>query len=85
MMGMDVELSKKGPKTAIKHENQIGHGNIFPKGVQSKSSSIHETRSSHSDSRSPYECTLHYRKDRPGIECMHVFADVRCDECYLYV
>ena len=85
MKGMDVESSKKGPKTAMKLENQIGHGNVSPKGVRSKSSSTLEILSSHIDSRSPCEYLLHYRKNSLEIDRMHVFVDVRCDECYFYV
>ena len=28
---------------------------------------------------------LYSMTDPPVNECMHIFADVRCDECYFYV
>ncbi len=81
MKVMEVASSKKGPKTPKKHDKQKWHINVFPKGVLMKSSSTHETRSSHIDSRSSCECTSDFMGDSSGNECMHIFADVRGDEC----
>ena len=78
---MEVASSKKGPKTPKKHQKHMCPTNDSPKGVQSKSSTTHEIRSSHIDSRSPCECTSDFMGDSSGNECMHMFTDVRGDEC----
>ena len=78
---MELVSSKKGPKCHKSMKNTSGTVMFYRKGVLMKSSSTHETRSSHIDSRSPCECTSDFMGDSSGNECKHVFADVRGDEC----